>query len=822
MRTTLRRALLASLALVLAAGTAGYAWLAADLPTVDSLAARRTAPSSRLLDRHGRLLYEIADPQLGRHTAIPLSQMPDTLKWATIATEDANFYRHPGVDLTGILRALVINVRGGETLAGGSTITQQVARNLLLDADERAERTLRRKLREAILASRLTQAYSKDEILALYLNETYYGHLAYGVEAASRAYFGKPASDLDLAESALLAGLPQSPARYDPLTAPAAARARQTVVLDLMVRQGTITAEQAEQAKAEELHFAATPFPIQAPHFVITVWAELERALGPETLNHGGLTVTTTLDLDWQITAENTVRRHLATLNEPGPEGPGHNVHNAALVALDPLTGEVLALVGSPDYFDAAISGAVNAALAPRQPGSAIKPLTYAAAFTPRAGYAPLTAATMVLDVRTAFMTAENTPYVPQNYDYRFHGPVLLRSALGSSYNIPAVKVLQYVGLNELLATARALGITTFDAGRRYGLALTLGGGEVRLLDLTAAYGAFASGGRRVAPQLVLEIRDAAGRPVALPARPEHGVAVLDPRVAYLITHILGDEQARAPAFGLDSPLTLTRPAAAKTGTTTDFRDNWTVGYTPELVAGVWVGNADNTPMRHSSGITGAAPIWHDFMEAVQRGRPVRGFARPPGLVTRPVCALSGLQPTPYCPHTREELFLAGTEPSQPDNFYRPFRIDLATGELAGPDTPPARVVERVYLVLPPEAEEWARQQGLPGPPAGVAAGEPGRLDAALVLISPDPNSVWRLAPALPAGSQRLRIAARTTVALAELTLLADGVPVASLENGPYEALWTLAPGPHTFQAVGVARDGRRYESETIYIQVNR
>lgn len=822
MRKRLLRVLLACLAAALLAGGAAYLWLAVDLPSVDGLAQRSAAPSSRILDRHGRLLYEIADPQLGRHTAIPLAQMPDDLKAATIATEDANFYTNPGVDAWGILRALVINLRGGDTLAGGSTITQQVARNLLLDADERAERTLRRKLRESILAWRLNRSYSKDQILELYLNESYYGHVAYGVEAAARTYFGKPASDLDLAECALLAGLPQAPALYDPLTDPDAARERQGVVLDLMVKTGAISEEQAIQAKSEPLHYAALAFPIQAPHFVTAVWAELERQLGAEALYHAGLVVTTTLDLDWQITAENVLRRHIATLNVPDEQGPGHNVHNGALVAIDPATGDVLAMVGSPDYFDTATSGAVNAALAPRQPGSAMKPLTYATAFTPRTGFAPLTPASMLLDVRTVFMTAEDVPYVPQNYDYRFHGPVLARTALASSYNIPAVKVLQYIGVSEFLATAERLGITTLDPSNRYGLALTLGGGEVRLLELTAAYGAFATGGQRVTPRLVLEIRDQAGKPVTPPAQAGHGEQVVDPRVAYLITSILSDEQARAPQFGLDSMLELSRPAAAKTGTTTDYRDNWTVGYTPDLVAGVWVGNADNSPMAHVSGITGAAPVWHDFMEAVLRGRPERGFTRPAGITEATVCTLSGLLPTPYCPLTREELFVAGTEPSQYDTFYQPFKIDIATGALATADTPPGRIVEKVYLVLPPEAQEWARQQGLPAPPGtAVAAGTPAA-SGPLVLIAPDPNTVWRLTPALPADAQRLRIAARATVPLARVTFLVDGAPFAESTAVPYEAFWTLQLGAHTMQAVGIGADGTRYETEVVRIQVNQ
>ncbi|MCX8066900.1 MAG: transglycosylase domain-containing protein, partial [Anaerolineae bacterium] len=405
------------LAFLAAAGAVGAHLLLADLPSPDTLYEHQTGVSSRILDRNGRLLYEIADPHAGRHVPVPLEEIPLYCRQATIATEDADFYTNPGVDVRGILRALWINLRGGEVLAGGSTITQQVARNLLLSPQERSQRTLLRKLRESILAWRIARTFTKDEVLALYLNEVYYGNLAYGIEAAARTYFGKSVRELSLAECALLAGLPQSPAFYDPLTDPDQARKRQQVVLRLMTEQGYITSEQAELAAQERLHFAATPFPIEAPHFVMTVWSWLEKEFGAEALYTEGLIVTTTLDLDLQHTAEEAVRRHLARLSQASEESGMREVNNAALVALDPQTGAILAMVGSPDYFNPAIDGAVNAALALRQPGSAIKPLTYAAAFTPYAdgqgqaqGLPLLTPASVILDVRTAFPTREGLP----------------------------------------------------------------------------------------------------------------------------------------------------------------------------------------------------------------------------------------------------------------------------------------------------------------------------------------------------------------------------------------------------------------------------
>lgn len=817
-----------------------YAWLAVDLPSPDELYRRRSAPSTRILDRHGQLLYEIIDPHAGRHTPLSPGQIPVECQRAIIATEDANFYSNPGVDLEGILRAAWINVRGGEVLAGGSTITQQLARNLLLDPQERAERTIKRKLRESVLAWRIARRYDKDEVLTLYFNETFFGNLAYGLEAAANTYFGKPAADLDLAECALLAGLPQAPALYNPLIDPKAAQARQSVVLDLMHKQGYIDAEQARLAASERLRFASTPFPIEAPHFVMYVRAWLEQEYGLESIYQRGLVVTTTVDLDWQHTAETVVRNRLKQLQQPPLDTgqPGKNVSNAALVALDPYSGEILTMLGSPDYFDPQIDGAVNATLALRQPGSAIKPITYAAAFDPTRAD-PLSPGDVILDVRTSFPTREGLPYVPVNYDQRYHGPVSAREALASSYNLPAVKVLDRVGVETMASLARRMGITTFDdpaddeSGEgRFGLALTLGGGEVRLLELASANAAFANGGQRVEPVAVLAVADAEGK-LLYQAREQAHEPVLSPQVAYLISHILSDERARAPAFGEGSVLRLpcpgmqcegSLPAAAKTGTTTDWRDNWTVGYTPNLVVGVWVGNADNQPMERISGVDGAGPIWHDFMQMVLLGRPVREFERPPGIVEVEICSLSGLLPTPYCSHTRKELFIAGNEPKLFDNWYQRFLIDSATGLLADADTPAERIEAQVYVVLPEEAREWARQHGWPEPPAASAPSSTGNQDDTphLVMTRPDPGSIFHVSPNLPLSAQQIEVSARAAgeAVVAEVTLYADGVPLRSFRVPPYRTFWTLEPGEHAFMAQGRAVDGRLLESETLWVSV--
>lgn len=786
------------------------AWLFTGLPDVDDLSAGLHTPSIRITDRYGRLLFEVIGEEAGRHTVVPLETIPPVCIQATIATEDANFYTNPGVDPRAILRALWINLRGGEVLSGGSTITQQVARNILLDPQERAERTLTRKLRESILAYRLARRYTKDEVLALYLNQTYYGNLAYGIDAAARAYFGKPVGDLDLAECALIAGLPQSPTLYDPLTDPDAAAARQAVVLRLMRENGYIDEEGEANARQEPLAFAAERYTIEAPHFVALVYAQLEASLPPEVFYAGGLEVRTTLDLDWQHSAQDIARRHLELLNTPEPSDPPHNATGAALVALDPQTGQVLAMLGSPDYFDPVISGAINMALAPRQPGSALKPFTYAAAFDPSQPE-PMTAASMLLDVRTSFVTREGFSYAPVNYDNREHGPVLAREALASSYNIPAVIVLNAIGLDSLFEFVARLGISTFIDPEAYDLALTLGGGEVRLLELAAAYGAFANGGRVVHPVTILDVTDAGGE-IVYREGSTPGEQVIDPRVAWLISDILSDNLARAPGFTTHSILQIGRPAAVKTGTTTDFRDNWTVGYTPDLVVGVWVGNADNAPMVSISGVSGAGPIWHQFMRTALLGQRETGFTRPEGLVQIEVCSLSGLLPTADCPYTRREWFIRGTEPTGYDTFYRRVTLDAATGLPADESTPPERLLEELYLDLPPQAHDWARREGLPLLPDSFATeAEHGLAD--LIIASPDAYNIYRIAPGLPPEGQKLHIVAAGPPGLRDVAIYLDGELLTQIPASPFETWWVMSTGEHSVYATGLTADGRLLKS---------
>ncbi len=646
--------------IALAAGLFAYGRIASTLPPPQELRDRaNTFQSTQILDRNGGLLYEVFPNDAGRRTVVPLGSISPYLINATLATEDPNFYRHPGVDPVGVARAVYYILRQDARIPGGSSITQQLVKLTFLGADKR----FTRKINEAVLAIEISRRYDKDAILEIYLNHIFYGNLAYGVEAAAQTYFGKPASSLDLAEASLVAGLPQAPALYDPYTNWEAARARQADVLRLMVEHGFVSPDEATAAwlrwegKDSSAILAAPSAGFPAPHFVVLVRQLLERQYGAEIVAKGGLRVTTTLDPQLQRLAEQAVREGAASLQKSKA-----NARNAALVAVDPQTGDILAMVGSPDYNNAAIDGQVNMAVTPRQTGSTIKPLTYLAAFEQAPDY--WTPATIIQDEPTQFSDGPGRPpYVPRNYDGKFHGPVSVRSALANSYNIPAVKALQHVGIPALKEVAARLGISTLTRPD-YGLSLTLGGGEVSLLEMTGAFAAFANGGYRVEPHAILRTETETGDLLDDEGRPQLRRA-MSAEHAFLITSILSDTEARRPAFGAAARwLELAgRPVAAKTGTTNDYRDGWTVGYTPDLVGGVWVGNTDNAPMNAAAASVSAAPIWHQFMQTALAGRPVRPFLRPQGIVTVEVCADTGALPAPDCPNRRSELFSATQPP---------------------------------------------------------------------------------------------------------------------------------------------------------------
>lgn len=791
-----------------------------DLPDLNTLPDRLAQPSVEITDRHGRLLYEILPPEGGRNMVLPLDQIPDCMKSATIAVEDRNFYENPGVDPLGILRAAWIDLRGGEALAGGSTITQQVVRNFLLSKTEQAQRSLGRKLREAVLAWEMTNRFSKDEILGLYLNQTYYGGLAYGVEAASQTYFGKHASALALPECALLAGLPQAPGAYNPFTNPGLAKERRSTVLGLMEKAGFISESDRIDAEAAPLLLNPAPYPLLAPHFVWMVKDRLDSLIAAGAINpRQSLIVRTTLDLDQQQLAEEAIARQLRAFRE-NPTGLDRNINNAALVALDPRTGEILALVGSAGYFQTEISGAINMAIAPRQPGSAFKPFLYAQALDPLRTH-PWSAATVLLDVSTTFLNRDQQPYTPVDYDLREHGPVSVRTALASSLNIPAVLTLREVGIENTISLARRLGIDTLDDPRKYDLSLALGGGQMSLLALTTAYGALANGGFATGNTCLLEIRDTGGRTVYREPKATQE-QVFDPRVAWLISDILSDDRARSLGFGRNSTLKLDRTAAVKTGTTTNFHDNWTVGYTPEFVAGVWVGNSDNQAMRDITGLTGAAPIWQEFMRAVLQGRPDEPFPRPEGILQQEVCALSGFLPTPACTGTRLEWFIVGTQPTRLDDVYQQIVVDTLTGRPADSSTPPERRRALTMFNLPLAARAWAREQGWPLLSDLTSGGDsPPITGNSLLLVSPEPFSEYRIDSRFDPSAQQILVEAVAGQDLVQVTLFADGRALAAFTAPPFQTWWPLTPGQHEFWAEGRTADGSRLSTPAVVITVH-
>lgn len=591
-----------------------FAYFSKDLPSPDRINARDVAQSTKIYDRTGDiLLYEVHGEV--KRTVVPLDQMSENIQKATIAAEDQHFYKHVGFDPVGILRAVFTNISSGEK-PGGSTITQQFVKNSILTS----EKTYTRKIKELILSLEIEMKFEKDEILQMYLNEIPYGSNAYGVEAAAQTYFGKSAKDINLAEAALLASLPQAPTYFSPYGSHTDdLEARRIWVLDRMAELGYATAEEVQAAKEEKLSFLDAQGGIIAPHLVMYVKEQLAEKYGEKMMEQGGLLVYTTLDMDLQRIAERAV-----------PEGiernAKYNAGNAALVAIDPKNGEILAMQGSKDYWDKENDGNVNVAIRERQPGSSFKPFAYAKAFAK--GYTPNT---ILYDLVTDF----GGGYIPKNYNLGQSGPMTMKSALANSKNIPAVKTLYLAGVDQTIDLAHEMGITTLNDRERYGLSLVLGGGEVKLLDEVAAFSVFANDGAKHDKKAILKVVNSEGK-VLEDNQASEGKQVLDSQVARQINDILSDNSARAAAFGTRSPLSLgNRPAAAKTGTTQEYRDGWTVGYTPSLAVGVWAGNNDNSPMSPgAAGIYVAAPIWNDFMASALENTDIDYFEKPDPVVT--------------------------------------------------------------------------------------------------------------------------------------------------------------------------------------------
>lgn len=686
----------------------GLVFLYKQLPSPSNLTSTENFPvSTQIFDRNGQLLYEI----YGQENRIPIkiSDLPVHVLHATTAIEDKNFYSHHGLDLRGLLRAGINNFREG-TSQGGSTITQQLVKNALLTR----EKTFQRKAKEAVLAVMTEILYSKEEILEMYLNYISYGGTAVGIEAAANKYFAKSAKDLSLEEAALLAGLPQSPTAYSPFgSSPERAKNRQKDVLRRMVEDKYISEEEAKSAGEEVLNFAISKTDIKAPHFVFYIRDLLYEKYGEKMVETGGLRVTTTLDLNLQETAQASLSAEVADLARL-------KVGNGAALVTKPNTGEILAMIGSKDYFDRQGDGQVNVTLANRQPGSSIKPLMYATAMAEKA----INPGTMILDIPTCFRVAGQKDYCPKNYTGGFSGPVTIRQSLGNSLNIPAVKGLATIGIETFINQARSMGISTWTDPANYGLSLTLGGGEIKMLELAEAFGVLANQGVRVPLKGILEISNYKGE-VLEKYDPQISIdsltklsedefmteegelkRVMERAPAYLTNHILQDNSARLAAFGPNSSLVIKdKIVSAKTGTTNDLKDNWTVGYTPEFLTISWVGNNDGASMSYlASGITGAAPIWNDIMSYVLKDKETIWPDKPSDVKIGSVCmtgmpAKEGLgklviddegnktdffneetDPAASCSSTGQELYWEESLPSYSGTFRKEYWIRAETG----------------------------------------------------------------------------------------------------------------------------------------------
>jgi len=792
--------------------------LSLTLPAPDNIE-RAEGFSTKILDRNGEVLYDIYTDQ--RRTPVQFEDIPDYLKQATIAVEDKNFYHHQGFDFLGLLRGLSRFFTQGRA-QGGSTLTQQVVKNVLLSP----ERTVTRKLREFILALQVESRYSKDEILLLYLNEVPYGGTAWGVEAASEMYFGKSVKDLNLVECAFLAGLPQRPTVYSPFSStPDAYIGRTEQVLRRMREDGYITAEQEEESKNQlpDMEFISRGASFKAPHFVQYVQDILVERYGESAIQEGGLQVTTTLDLSLQEKAQEIVADEIASVESL-------DISNGAAVVLDPQTGEILAMIGSKDFNATDYDGQVNVTTSLRQPGSAIKPITYVTAL--EKGYTP---STLIMDVPTKFPGgADNPDYEPVNYDGEYRGPIQLRYALANSINVPAVKMLALVGIRDTLDTAYNLGLSSLKPDQetlnRVGLSLTLGGGEVRLIELTGAYAAFMNEGYKIDPTAILKIEDLSGK-VLEENKPEKGKQVLSPEHAYLIADILSDNNARSLVFGTNSLLHIPgREIAVKTGTTNDKRDNWTIGGNSQVVVGVWVGNNDNSAMRSvASGVTGASPIWRNILLEALSGKPNVTFEQPPGIVTASVDEVSGYRAHDNLP-SRTEKFAKGTEPGE-DPVHVLLKVCKGEGKLATPsDIAANNYEEKEYFVFkeedptagPGEPNRW--QEGILGwiaehpdekynPPTEYCGGV-NRAPLNVEFISPrDRDSNLD-------NDITIKFTADSIYKITEMKLEIDGVNVRSYTGPPFEYQTNLDDGVHELRAI--ARDEKGNESDRrITIGVN-
>lgn len=800
----LKKTLFRLIALGVIAGVGFAAFLLATLPSSSDLSARVVDESTKIYDREGGLLYEVHGEV--KRTKVGFGQITEETKQATVAIEDKDFYKHRGLSLRGIVRSVLANVLSFEKSQGGSTITQQLVKNALLDSEKRYSR----KIKEWILAVQVETKFTKDEILELYLNEIPYGRNAYGIEAASQSYFGKHAKDLTLAESAYLAALPQAPSFYNPMGQNRKSLdSRKDRILQAMKDQGFISEDERNEAALAKVEFLPPKATMRAAHFVLYIQQYLTENYGETKARTGGLQVYTTLDPKLQEVAENVVR-------EGGEKNLSRDAHNAGLVAIDPKTGQILAMVGSRDYFGkpepegckpgdtCKFEPNYNVALAPRQPGSSFKPYAYMTAFGPDFKYAP---ASLLMDVETNFGDYGGKSYIPNNYNGREYGPISIRSALAGSLNIPAVKIVSLVGVERVTEMAREVGITS--PMKDCGLSLVLGGCEVRLLDHTAGFATIANGGVYNKPTSILKILDRDGKEIE--SYKQDAKRVVNEQAAFLVTDIMRDADARRYIFGAGSGLVVSgRTTAGKTGTTQNWRDGWMMGFSPSLVAGVWVGNNDGTFMnKGADGSIVAAPIWKAFMTEALKKYPEEPFAVPKGVEKVEVDALSGLLPGPYTQNVKSDYFADYSVPKERDNVHVAITLDTRTGQVATDETPFEFRQTKQYTILHSERQDneswesavrkWAANNGYEYPPQGyvqtpIPAEEPdnGYKDGLQAIIySPQDEAVFL--------SSEVPVSVAATGNVKKMEVLVDGELIKSITNPPFESTFTtkMSSGSH-------------------------
>ncbi|MDP4038363.1 MAG: transglycosylase domain-containing protein [bacterium] len=794
-----------------------FAWYAKDLPSPNKINARLSAQTTKIYDRSGQhVLMEVFGDK--NRSLIEFNQMPDSIKQATVAIEDKDFYKHGAFSIPGITRAVYYTIFKRNT-QGGSTITQQYVKNALLTK----ERSLSRKIKELILSIEIEQTYKKDDILKLYLNEIPYGSTAYGIQAAAKTYFSKDAKDLTLDESAMLAAMPQAPTYYSPYGQHKDALIiRQRKILDLMVDQGYITKQQAEDAKKIDVlskvkrqNLYAN---VYAPHFVQYVREQLESKYGVKRTNEGGLKVITTLDYDKQKIAEEAIEKNMASVRAYGGS-------NAALVSADPKNGEVLSMVGSYDYSEPNF-GSYNVAIANRQPGSSFKPITYSTLLKKNYG-----AGTTMYDVITDF----GGGYKPRNYTGRTYGVQSVRTVLASSLNIPAVKALYMAGIPEALNTAKDLGFTTLNRSvDNYGLSLTLGSGEVKLTEMVNAFSAFATNGEHRKQVYVLKVTDGTGE-VLEENKPEKNKPkqALDPQIAYIINSILSDNGSRSAlgVFPANNPLTLgSRPVAAKTGTTEDYKDAWTMGYTTRVVTGVWAGNNDNRPMTQAASIV-SAPVWHDYMVQVTQNDPVENFDKPNGLKTVTLDADTGKLPTNATKRQRSDIFPSWYQPPKASNTINA-KVDKVSGKLATECTPADAIEEKTIGIMNAEIPSTDPAYPRWQPPVAALAASLGYTSGGIPTEKDTTHKCGDIRPNIslsvnpPSGSTFTLTANVTpgTFGTTRLIFFMDGGQISEIATSPSGGSYPIShtpgsTGSHSFSAKIV--DSGLYSNTSNTVTVN-